>query len=35
LFLKNHKTIEEENPESRFIFVGKDIDYPEFEKMFK
>ena len=33
LFLKNHKIIEEEHPKSKFIFVGKDIEYSEFEKM--
>ena len=32
-FLKNHKIIEEENPECKFIFVGKDIEYSEFDEM--
>ena len=31
--VNNHKIIEEENPQSSFVFVGKDIDYPEFEEL--
>jgi len=32
-YLKQHKQIEEEFPNSKFIFVGKDIDYGEFENL--
>jgi hypothetical protein len=35
VFLKNHKTIEGEHPDCKFVFVGKDIEYSEFEKMFE
>ena len=32
-WLKQHKQIEEEFPNSKFIFVGKDMDYGEFENL--
>ena len=32
-WLKQHKHIEEEYPNSKFIFVGKDMDYGEFENL--
>ena len=32
-WIVQHSRIEEEFPNCNFVFVGKDIDYPEFEKM--
>ena len=32
-WIDQHSKIEEEFPNCNFVFVGKDIDYPEFEKM--
>jgi hypothetical protein len=32
-WIGQHRKIEEEFPNCEFVFVGKDIDYPEFEKM--
>ena len=32
-WIGKHKHIEEEYPNSKFIFVGKDMDYGEFENL--
>ena len=32
-WIKQHRKIEEEFPNCKFVYVGKDIDYPEFEKL--
>ena len=32
-WIDQHSKIEEEFPNCNFVFVGKDIDYPEFEKL--
>ena len=32
-WIVQHSRIEEEFPNCNFVFVGKDIDYPEFEKL--
>ena len=32
-WIKQHSKIEEEFPNCKFVYVGKDIGYPEFEKM--
>ena len=32
-WIGQHKHIEEEYPNSKFIFVGKDMDYGEFENL--
>ena len=32
-WLKRHNEIEEEFPNSKFIFIGKDMDYGEFENL--
>ena len=32
-WIGQHKHIEEEFPNSKFIFVGKDMDYGEFENL--
>jgi len=32
-WIVQHRKIEEEFPNNNFVFVGKDISYPEFEKM--
>jgi len=32
-WIDQHSRIEEEFPNCNFVFVGKDIDYPEFEKL--
>ena len=32
-WIKQHSKIEEEFPNCKFVYVGKDIDYPEFEKL--